>query len=109
MEADSNFSFHKNGNLLQKKIKMVMCSYIYTSNPPDSCSRTLENGHAGGFPSFNKSIHTHCVSFKFFPSFVIPFTAVLSYHKSAELLLKGKKLMLQNILPVLSQLYISFK
>lgn len=68
MEADSNFSFYKNGNLLQKKIKMVMCSYIYTSNPSDSCSRTLENGHAGGFPSFNKSIHTHCVSFNFFPA-----------------------------------------
>lgn len=73
MEADSNFSFHKNGNLLQKKIKMVMCSYINTSNPPESCSRTLENGHAGDFPSFNKSIHTHCVSFKIFSQLSDPF------------------------------------
>lgn len=70
MEADSNFSFHKNGNLLQKKIKMIMCTSwcLCISNPPDSYSRTLENGDAGGIPSFNVYPHPSRFFMFFFPA-----------------------------------------
>lgn len=78
-------------------------------HPPDSWSRTLENGNAGSIPSCSKSIHTHGFFPISFPQLSDPFySRVLPCHKPIELLLRAVKVTLQTALVVLIQQSQSF-